>query len=361
MDVVVMAAGRGTRLLPLTVTRPKPMIPFFNVPLVDYLYHELAKIKVDRVFMLVDYLQDHLMKHCGDGSKYGFHIGYYTNNEPFGTAGACNKVVKEIKEPFMVVSADLMTNIDFKAFIDFHHKKGGPVSMALSKVDNPSQYGVALLDDDQRIVRFIEKPSPEKAISNTVNAGIYMLDPHIFEHIAPGENVDFGRDLFPKLLAGGEKLYGYEFPEYWNDLGLPSTYLSANEDALKGKLRVHTIHPRGSPFSAGERALVSGRNCVIHGSLHIDGFAVMGNNVEIGKNVEISRSIIWSGTKIGDNVKLKETIVGEGCDIGANTVFDTGCLAGDRCMVGEDCKIGTNIKLWYGSRLGPGTTMIPDQ
>jgi mannose-1-phosphate guanylyltransferase len=361
MDVVVMAAGRGTRLLPLTVTRPKPMIPFFNVPLVDYLFHELAKIKVDRVFMLVDYLQDHLMKHCGDGSKYGFHIGYYTNNEPFGTAGACNKVVKEMDGRFMVVSGDIVTNIDFGKFMDFHNSKGGAVSMALTKVDNPSQFGVAQLDADGKIIRFMEKPAPDKAFSNLANAGIYILEPGAFRSIRPGDNVDFGKHLFPRLLADGEKLYGFEFPEYWNDLGLPSTYLSANEDALKGKLKVHTVHPRGSPFSAGERALISGRNCVIHGSLHIDGFAVMGNNVEIGKNVEISRSIIWSGTKIGDNVKLHETIIGEGCDIGTDTVFETGCVAGDRCMVGEECKIGTNIKLWYGSRLGPGTVMIPDQ
>ena len=175
MDVVVMAAGRGTRLLPLTVTRPKPMIPFFNVPLVDYLFHELAKIKVDRVFMLVDYLQDHLMKHCGDGSKYGLHIGYYTNNEPFGTAGACNKVVKELDGRFMVVSGDIVTNIDFGKFIDFHDSKGGAASIALTKVDNPSQFGVAQLDAEGRIVRFTEKPPPDMAFSNLVNAGIYIL------------------------------------------------------------------------------------------------------------------------------------------------------------------------------------------
>jgi mannose-1-phosphate guanylyltransferase len=361
MDVVVMAAGRGTRLLPLTVTRPKPMIPFFNIPLVDYLFHELTRIKVDRVFMLVDYLQESLMKHCGDGSKYGLQIGYYTNNEPFGTAGACKKVVGEIDDHFLVLSADVVTNIDLRAFIDFHKAKGGPVTIALSQVDNPSQYGVALLDGDKRIERFLEKPKPGEAFSNKINAGMYMLDPAVFKHVPAGCAFDYSRDLFPKLLKDGERLYGFEFGEYWNDLGLPSTYLAASEDALKGRLRVHTVHPRGTHFSGGERALISGRNCIIHGSLHVDGFAVMGNNVEIGKNVDISRSIIWDGTKIGDNVKLRETIVGEGCVIGPNTILETGCVAGDHCMVGEDSKIGMNIKLWYGSRLGPGTIMIPDQ
>jgi len=361
MDVVMMAAGRGTRLLPLTASRPKPMVPLFNVPIVDYLFHELTKLKVERVFMLVDYLQEHLMKHCGDGSKYGMHIGYYTHNEPFGTAGAVNKVVKEIKEPFMVVSADLMTNISYKDFVDFHHNKGGVVSMALSRVDNPCQYGVVQLNDDKKIIKFLEKPTPDKVFSNTINAGIYMLDPKVFEHVPAGANFDFSKDLFPKLLSKEHSLYGYEFQEYWNDIGLPGTYLAACEDALKGKLRIHTLHSRGAPFSGSERALISGRNCIIHGSMNVNDFAVLGNNVEIGKNVEISRSIIWSGTKIGDNVKLKETIIGEGCEIGANTVFDTGCVAGDKCIVGEECRIGTNIKLWFGSRLGPGTIMIPDQ
>lgn len=361
MDVVVLAAGRGTRLLPLTVTRPKPMLPFFNVPIVDYLFHELGRIKVDRVFMLVDYLQEQLMKHCGDGSRYGLQIGYYTNNEPFGTAGACKKVVGEIKDDFLVLSADVVTNIDLRAFKEFHENRGGPATLALSKVDNPSQYGVALLDAGKRVERFLEKPRPEDAFSNTVNAGMYMLDPAVFDRVPAGCAFDFSRDLFPRMLADGEQLLGYEFGEYWNDLGLPSTYLSASEDALKGRLRVHTVHHRGSHVSSGERALISGRNCVIHGSLHIGGFAVMGNNVEIGKNVEISRSIIWDGTKIGDNVKLRESIIGEGCVIGANTVLETGCVAGDHCVVGEDSRIGTNIKLWYGSRLGPGTIMIPDQ
>ena len=238
MDVVVMAAGRGTRLLPLTVTRPKPMIPFFNVPLVDHVFHELAKIHVDRVFMLVDYLQEALMKHCGDGSRYGLHIGYYTNNEPFGTAGACNKVVKEIDDRFMVISADVVTNMDLKRLIDFHDSKGGVASIAFTKVDNPSQFGVAQLGGDGRIMRFAEKPPPGSAFSNLANAGIYVLEPSIFATIAPGDNVDFARHLFPKLLAGGAGLYGFEFPEYWNDLGLPSTYLSATEDALKGRLKV---------------------------------------------------------------------------------------------------------------------------
>ncbi|MGQ9582658.1 MAG: sugar phosphate nucleotidyltransferase [Thermoplasmatota archaeon] len=361
MDVVVMAAGRGTRLLPLTLSRPKPMIPFFNTPLIDYILYGVSRLNVDRVFMLVDYMQEQMMRHCGDGSKYGLHIGYYTNNEPFGTAGACNKVVRELSSPFLVVSGDIVTNLDLGGLISFHESRGGEATIALSRVENPSQYGVALLDEEKRVRRFLEKPSREEAFSNTVNAGVYVLEKEVFREVPPGANLDFSKHLFPRLLERGSALYGYEFQDYWNDIGLPSTYLAASEDAIKGKLRLRTIHPRGAPFSNGERALITGRNCAIHGSIHVEGFAILGDGVEVGKNVEMSRSIIWSGSRIGDSVRLKETIIGEGCEIGSGTVLDTGCVAGDRCTVGEDCRIGTNIKLWYGSRLGPGTVMIPDQ
>lgn len=361
MDVVVMAAGRGTRLLPLTVSRPKPMIPFLNTPLIDYILHDIARLRADRVFMLVDYMQEQLMRHCGDGSRYGLRIGYYTDNEPYGTAGACNKIVRELDSPFLVVSADIVTNLNLRELIAFHESKGGIASIALSRVDNPCQYGIALLDEEKRIRRFLEKPSRDQAFSNTVNTGVYVLETEAFREVPPGTRFDFSRDFFPRLIQKDAPVYGYEFSEYWNDLGLPGTYLSASEDALKGKLRLRGLHPRGAPFTNGERTLISGRNCVIHGSIHVDGFAILGNDVEVGKNVEISRSIVWSGTRIGDGVRLRETIIGEGCELGPGTLFETGCVAGDRCIVGEGCRIGTNIKLWYGSRLGPGTVMIPDQ
>lgn len=363
MDAVIMAAGRGTRLLPLTLTRPKPLIPFLNIPLLDYILHDVKKLGMDRVLMLVDYLQHHIIKHCGDGSKYNLSIEYYSDNEPYGTAGAVKKVVNEIDDTFLVLSADILTNIDYKKFLEFHKKLGGKVTMALTYVDNPSQYGIALLDNEDRIIRFLEKPKKEEAFSNLANAGIYVLEPEIFKYVPHNTNFDFSKNLFPLMLEKKEVIRGFKFKEYWNDLGLPSTYITAVEDVLKGKVTVPTLPKYYLPQKGviSDRILITGRNCVIHGNIKVEGFAVIGDDVEIGENVRLERTVVWSNATIGDNVIIRESVIGEGCIIGSGVLIDTGSVIGDNCVIGEDSKINHHIKLWAGSRIGPGTVMIAYQ
>jgi len=305
MKAVVLAGGKGTRLLPLTVYRPKPMIPFFNRPLMEYALQNLIKAGVDEVYVLVGYLKERIIEHFGDGSQWGIEIHYSNkDNIKLGTAGATKKVVRYMDDTFFVVSSDVLTNLDLKALYEYHKKKKALATIALSQVEDPTQYGIAIIDEDGRIVRFKEKPKPEEAFSNLVNAGIYVFEPEAFDLVPKGKNFDFSKDLFPRMLENDLSLYGFPFSEYWNDVGRPSSYLQATEDVFLGRLllpHVRTENLKGNLEHGG--ALFTGRRCVLRGP-EIRGFAVLGNDVEVGRNVKIERSVIFSGATIGDGTEI---------------------------------------------------------
>ncbi|AEH23918.1 nucleotidyltransferase family protein [Pyrococcus yayanosii] len=361
MQAVLLAGGKGTRLLPLTVYRPKPMIPFFNRPLMEYILEALVNIGVDEVFVLVGYLKEKIMEHFGDGEEFGVEIHYSNgDNLKLGTAGAIKKIEGKIEDSFLVASTDILTNINFKDLYEFHKKKDGVATMALTRVEDPSHYGVAILDTDLRIRSFKEKPRPEEALSNLVNTGIYVLEPEVFDLIPEGKNFDFSLHLFPKILEEGLPLYGYPFDEYWNDVGRPSTYLQATEDAFAGKLKLPQISVgplKGNVERGG--SLYTGRKCVLR-KTRIIGFAVLGDNVKIGKNVKIERSVIFSNVVIEEGAEIREAIIGENVYIGKGVVVEPGSVIGDNAIIEDFSRIGANVKIWADSRIGRESVILPD-
>ncbi|MBX8631536.1 MAG: NDP-sugar synthase [Thermoplasmata archaeon YP2-bin.285] len=358
MKAIVMAAGKGTRLLPITATRPKPMIPLLNEPIMDNMMSVLRNAGIDEAVILVDYLSDRIVNHLGDGKRFGMKIDYTTDNIRRGTAGAVRYAAREMDEPFVVVSADVLTTIDLRKLIKAHEESDARITMALSTVSDPSQYGVAILDGSNRITRFQEKPRREEAFSNLVNAGMYICDPEIVKMIPDNTPFDFSRDLFPRMLSEGELIGGYAFDGYWNDVGLPSTYLGATRDMIEGRVEGHVSEITADEDEITYGRIVTGSNCSISASVQIDGFAVLGDNVVAGKNVRISHSIIYSNTLIGDNSVISDAIVGEGVILGRDVTLDEGVVIGDRTKIGEGSRIGHNIKIWVHSRLGPGTKML---
>jgi len=358
LKAVVMAAGKGTRLLPLTATRPKPMIPLLNEPMIDHMFRVIKDARITECTVLVDYLSDKIVQHVGDGSRYSMSVDYTTDNIKRGTAGAVKFAAREEKEPFLVVSADVLTTIDLRRFIDAHEKSGEVVTMALSEVEDPSQYGVAIVDERERVTRFQEKPRKEEAFSRLVNAGMYVCDPHLLSLIPDDGAFDFSRELFPLMLKREIPIQGYIFENYWNDVGIPSTYLDATRDMVEGKLESGRRIPRGRDDDMTYGRLVTGRNCYIDASVEIEGFAVLGDDVTVGKDVRISHSIIYSNANIGSSSVISEAIVGEGVSIGDKVILDEGVVIGDRTTIGSESRIGHNIKIWHHSRLGPGTKML---
>jgi len=359
MKAIVMAAGKGTRLLPLTATRPKPMIPLMNEPMLDHMMKVLKAAGIDETIVLVDYLSDKIVQHLGDGERMGVKVEYTTDNIRRGTAGAVKNAASALKEPFVVVSADVLTTINIRKFIDAHSSGDSLITMALATVRDPSQYGVAITDDRNRITRFLEKPKREDAFSNLVNAGMYVCEPGVLDLIPDETQFDFSRDLFPLMLSKGAAVGGHAFSNYWNDVGIPSTYIGATRDIMEGRLEsgyLETVAVEDDDTMHGR--LVTGSNCSIAASVHIDGFAVLGDNVTIGNDVMLSHSIVYSNTEIGDNSVISGAIIGEGAVLGKSVTLDEGVVIGDRTSIGEGSRIGHNIKIWVHSRLGPGTKML---
>ncbi|WP_297552674.1 NDP-sugar synthase [Thermococcus sp.] len=361
MKAVILAGGKGTRLLPLTVYRPKPMIPFFNRPLMEYTLLSLIEAGVDEVYVLVGYLKERIIDYFGDGSEWGIEI-HYSNKEnvKLGTAGATKKVVKHMDDTFLVVSSDVLTNLDLRALYEYHKKKKALATIALSEVDDPTQYGIAIIDENGRIQQFKEKPRPEEVFSNLVNAGIYVFEPEAFDHVPKNKNFDFSKDLFPRMLKNDLPLYGFPFKEYWNDVGRPSSYLQATEDVFLGRLilpQVKTESLKGNLEHGG--ALYTGRRCVLR-KPEIRGFAVIGDDVEIGRNVKIERSVIFSGVTIEDGAEIKEAIIGENVHIGKGVVIQPGSVIGDNTLIEDFSKIGSNVKIWVESRIGRESIILPD-
>ncbi|WP_297089926.1 NDP-sugar synthase [Thermococcus sp.] len=361
MKAVILAGGKGTRLLPLTVYRPKPMIPFFNRPLMEYAVQSLVKAGVDEIYVLVGYLKERIMDYFGDGSRWGVRIHYSNkDNVKLGTAGATKKVVKELDETFFVVSSDVLTNLDLRALYEYHRKKKALATIALSRVDDPSQYGIAVINEDGRILRFKEKPKPEEAFSNLVNAGIYVFEPEAFDLVPKGKNFDFSKDLFPRMLENDLALYGFPFSEYWNDVGRPSSYLQATEDVFLGRLLLpglRTESLKGNLEYGG--ALITGRRCILRRP-EVRGFAVLGDDVEIGRNVKIERSVIFSGAVIEEGAEIKEAIIGENVHVGKGVVIQPGSVIGDNTLIEDFSKIGSNVKIWVESRIGKESIILPD-
>ena len=361
MKAVVLAGGRGTRLLPLTVYRPKPMIPFFNRPLMEYALLNLANAGVDEVYVLVGYLKERIIEYFGDGSEWGLEIHYSNkDNIKLGTAGATKKVVKYMDDTFFVVSSDVLTNLDLKALYDYHRSRKALATIALSQVEDPTQYGIAIINDDGRIRQFKEKPKPEEVFSNLVNAGIYVFEPEAFDLVPKAKEFDFSRDLFPRMLENDLALYGFPFSEYWNDVGRPSSYLQATEDVFQGRLRLpglRTESLKGNLEYGG--AIVTGRRCVLR-KPDVRGFAVLGDGVEVGRNVKIERSVILSGVTIGEGTEIREAIIGENVRIGKGVVIQPGSVVGDNTLIEDFSKIGSNVKIWVESRIGKESIILPD-
>jgi mannose-1-phosphate guanylyltransferase len=356
MDVVILAAGRGTRLLPLTATRPKPMVPFINRPIMDYVMTRLREVDTHGIFILVDYLGHQIVARYKDWD--GHDVVFTEKNEPLGTAGAVAVVAEHLDDTFLVLSGDVVSSLNLRRLLEAHEESSAEATVALSRADDPSQYGIAVLDRSGRVTRFLEKPPPDMAFSNLVNAGIYVFEPEAFEVLPEKRPADIAKDLFPSMLEAGRDLYGHPFDEYWNDLGRPGNYLIATEDCLRGRFRTD-VTPPVSPAQDGG-FLVTGRNCTIGRDVSIGNFAILGDDVEVKEGAILNACVLLPHTVVGEKCNIRESVVGERCVLERGVVVRAGSVVGDGCYIKADSVLGYNTRLWPGSRLGEGTVINPD-
>ena len=372
MDAVLLAAGKGTRLRPLTVGRPKPLVPVANRPIMDYQLKLLGRAGVDRVIVPVEYLGEQIVEYL-DGFDSDMSFEFTHDNLRLGTAGAVGRLADRIDDTFVVISGDLLVDLDVADMVKAHLDTEAAVTIALTRVEDPTHYGIALLDS-KRITQFLEKPDPSRIFSDIINAGIYVLDPSVLSEIPPDRSYDFSMDLFPGLMED-RFVGGYLLDGYWNDVGRPSRYLQANGDALLGRFPIHRFIEdyrwmEGTTPLMGRRSRIGkvdiscpvllGENCLVEEGSVLQSFVVLGDDVEVGMDSILDGVVIHEGTKIGPSAHLSKCIVGRRCEIAGDVELAEGTVIGDDTRLGKGCRIGSNMKIWTGSTLGPNTMIVPD-
>lgn len=327
MKAMVLAGGMSTRLYPLTHQVPKPLVPLAGEAVTAHILRYLHSFGITDVAMNVHYLADSIREYFGDGSAYGVRLHYVHEETLSGSAGGLKRMESFFDETFVVVGCDDLTDANLDALIAFHRKREAVATIGLVEMEEVDQYGVVILDDQGRIVRFQEKPEPGTELSHLVNTGIYCFEPEIFAHIAAGEFVDFGRNVFPSLQARNEAFYGLPLPgAYWCDIGTPNEYLRATRDALSGLVHLRGGRPRGIAADAflgddvrieGDVRIGSGVRLGKHA--RVVGPSVIGDRSLIGDGVTIEGCVLWDEVHVGDGAQLRDAIVGVGYDVPARS------------------------------------------
>jgi NDP-sugar pyrophosphorylase family protein len=342
MQSLILAGGKGTRLRPLTTHTPKPIVPLANRPFLLYQIELLKRADVRDVILSLSY-QPHKIEHrLIDGADYDVRISYTVEAFPLGTAGAYRKAAELIRETTIVLNGDILTDMDLNEVIRFHRQHKAIATIVLTPVANPSEYGVVEIANDGRVKRFLEKPDPSQAICNTINAGIYILEPRVLDYIPEDEPSMFEYRVFPRLLERGEPFYGYVWRGYWRDIGTPESYLQANLDVLAGKVKIlePPARTRGEKFD--EKAIIDSLSvvdpsCTVKAGAQIINSAI-GGNCYIEEKARIEDSVIQNGSRVGSGSLVRGTVVGKGCHIGRAAQLH-GAVLGDKSVIADYSRV----------------------
>lgn len=345
MKTLVLAGGFGTRLRPLSCSRPKALFPIANKPLIDYTLESLKEGGVDTVILAVYYMAENLVRYLGP-TKYDLGILYSREQRPLGTGGPIKKAADMLNgEPFMVMNGDLLTDFDFGLLINYHEEKRGIVTVALTQVEDPYRYGSVELDWEGRIKRFVEKPDAGKAPSNLVNAGIYIMEPEILDYIEDGKKVRIETEVFPRL-AEEQQLYGFESHGFWMDIGEPVDYLAANATVLAKQNRV--IKPESVTIDPSAMIIGPcnfGENVIIGSDSRIGPNVSIAEDVMIGKGCRIENSVIFAGSVIEDYSSVKNAILGENSVLERWVKVESGSLVGDFAQISDGVTITAGVSI----------------
>ena len=325
MRAMVLAAGVGSRLEPLTTQIPKPLVPVANRPVLEHIFALLRKHQITDVISNLHYMSEQIESYFGDGSAFGINLTFRTEKQLTGDAGGV-RVCKEFfqGETFIVLMGDLITDADLTRIVSEHKSKKALATIAIKQVDDVSQFGVALTDKNGFITGFQEKPKPEEALSNYASTGIYILEPEIFNHIPQAETYGFGRQLFPSLVKAGLPVLGSIIDDcYWSDVGTIDQYRLSNFDAVHGRINIE-IPATGAtgPGVQINGKLLLGQHCSIAPGVTIDGTVVVGDNCRIAEGTRIKDSVLWSDTQVGRDSQLKNCVLGRGLTLPQGTSVD---------------------------------------
>ncbi len=370
MKAVVMAGGEGSRLRPLTIRRPKPMVPIAGKPVMEHILNLLKRHGITEVVVTVQYLASNIEDYFGNGSQLGMHITYSREDVPLGTAGSVKNAEEQLTEPFLVISGDALTDYNLTDLINYHQEKKSLATLLLAHVHNPLEYGVIITNEDGHISQFLEKPSWGEVFSDTINTGIYMLDPQIFSYFEKSKQFDFSQELFPMMLKKGDPIYGYVASSgYWCDVGNLSEYMRANADVLLGHVEVEIPAKNiGSNIWCEEGVDISedaqlfgplylGHDCKVRAGAIIHGPSTIGHYTIIDERAQVDRSCVWNNSYIGERAELRGAIVGSSTSIKSKAVMFEGSVIGDNSIIQEGAIIQPNVKIWPDKEIEAGAVI----
>ncbi|MFZ5626251.1 MAG: sugar phosphate nucleotidyltransferase [Bacillota bacterium] len=369
MKAIIMAGGEGSRLRPLTCDRPKPLTPLLNRPVMEHIVNLLKKHGIRQIGVTLQYLPEAIMEYFGDGSDWGVEMRYFLEETPLGTAGSVKNAEEFLDEPFIVISGDALTDFDLSRAIEFHRQKGAWATLVLTRVQTPLEYGVVMTDKNGSIYRFLEKPSWSEVFSDTVNTGIYILEPRVLQYIPAGQQFDFSKDLFPRLLAEGRPLFGCILAGYWCDIGNLQQYAEAHYAVLAGGVQLELggqqvapgvwaeagakIHPRA--YLEGPAFI--GADTVIDAEAYVGPFTVIGRNCHLGSKASLKRAVLWEGVNIGAGAEIRGAILCRQVKVGQGSRIYQGAVIGDGTVLGERVYVDAGVKIWPQKRVESGARL----
>lgn len=348
MQALILAGGKGTRLRPLTVYTPKPIVPICNRAFLLYQVEMLRRAGITDITLSLSYQPQKIEQQLGDGSDYGVKIKYTVEPQPLGTAGAYKFAEELIREPTVVLNGDILTDLDLEAVIEQHRATDAVATIVLTPVANPSSYGLVETEPDHRVRRFLEKPKADEISVNTINAGTYVLDPRVLDLIPGGENYSFEYGLFPRLLERKENFYAYTpVDAYWIDIGTQERYLQVHYDLLADRVKSFPLTERrgNSDLAAAQLDDLSmiGDDCVVKAGAEIVN-SVIGPNCYVEEKARIVDSVISAHTRVGAAAEITKAIVGRGSHIGRSSIVAPGTALGDKSTLTDYSQTGSIAK-----------------
>jgi NDP-sugar pyrophosphorylase family protein len=346
MKALLLVGGQGTRLRPLTIHGPKSIVPIFNRP---FLHYQLDLIKqvpeIDEVILSLNYQPHRIEEVFGDGREAGIKLRYVVEPMPLGTAGAVRYAARGVADTIVVFNGDVLTQVDLNGLIAFHRGRAARATIVLTPVENPTAYGLVETDRESNIRRFLEKPKPDEVTCNTINAGIYVLEPDTFDRIPDGVAWSIERSFFPSFIERGETFLASIYRDYWIDIGTPDKYMQVHRDIMDGRYSMPPFNDAAARTWVSPDATIDpgaelagpmfiDEGCTVRAGAHLGPYTVLGRNCEVGEGVALSGSIVWPDTAIAREARIADSIIGRACRIGRNAVLNRDVL-GDGTQIAE--------------------------
>ena len=346
MDAVLLVGGQGSRLRPLTMTTPKPLLPTAGVPFLEHLLARARDGGVDHVILSMGYRAEAFEAHFGDGAGLGMRLTYVTESEPLGTGGGIRNVADHLRgDDFLVFNSDVLCALQVAALVAAHRDSGADATLYLTPVEDPSAFGLVPVDDAGRVTAFLEKSPPPYA-TDLINAGCYVFSPSVLDRIPAGRAVSVERETFPGLLADGRPMHGYVDDGYWLDLGTPAAFVRGSADLVLGRVASTAL-----PGPTGDALVLPGAR--VAGSATLSGGTTVGRDAVVDSDAVVDGSVVFDGAVIAAGAVVRASVVGAGARIGAGTTLD-GAVIGDRAVVGAGNELRAGARVWPGAVIADG-------